>query len=92
MRVSRPPCRQVVSVAHRESRAKPRRRIAAERQRASDEVFGSRQHRSDLVLDRGLIGPIIVAEIETGQWPISTRVNKPENDDPTIVDPVELTA
>jgi SOS response associated peptidase (SRAP) len=25
-------------------------------------------------------------------WPISTRVNKPENDDPTIVDPVELTA
>jgi putative SOS response-associated peptidase YedK len=23
-------------------------------------------------------------------WPISTRVNKPENDDPTIVEPVEL--
>jgi putative SOS response-associated peptidase YedK len=24
-------------------------------------------------------------------WPISTRVNKPENDDPSIVEPVELT-
>jgi putative SOS response-associated peptidase YedK len=23
-------------------------------------------------------------------WPISTRVNKPENDDPSILDPVEL--
>ena len=23
-------------------------------------------------------------------WPISTRVNKPENDDPTIVEPIEL--
>jgi putative SOS response-associated peptidase YedK len=23
-------------------------------------------------------------------WPISTRVNKPENDDPSIVDPVQL--
>jgi hypothetical protein len=22
-------------------------------------------------------------------WPISTRVNKPENDDPSIVEPVE---
>ena len=25
-------------------------------------------------------------------WPISTRVNKPENDDPSIVKPIELTA
>jgi putative SOS response-associated peptidase YedK len=23
-------------------------------------------------------------------WPISTRVNKPENDDPSIIEPVEL--
>jgi putative SOS response-associated peptidase YedK len=23
-------------------------------------------------------------------WPISTRVNKPENDDPTILDEIEL--
>jgi hypothetical protein len=23
-------------------------------------------------------------------WPISTRVNKPDNDDPAIVEPVEL--
>jgi hypothetical protein len=24
-------------------------------------------------------------------WPISTRVTKPENDDPSVVEPVELT-
>jgi hypothetical protein len=24
-------------------------------------------------------------------WPISTGVNKPENDDPSIVEPIELT-
>jgi hypothetical protein len=23
-------------------------------------------------------------------WPISARVNKPENDDPSIVEPIEL--
>jgi putative SOS response-associated peptidase YedK len=23
-------------------------------------------------------------------WPISTRVNKPENDDPSIVEPIDL--
>jgi putative SOS response-associated peptidase YedK len=25
-------------------------------------------------------------------WPISTKVNKPENDDPSIIEPVKLTA
>ena len=25
-------------------------------------------------------------------WPISTRVNKPEGDDPSIIEPVELSA
>ena len=25
-------------------------------------------------------------------WPISTRVNKPENDDPSIIEPVQLTS
>jgi putative SOS response-associated peptidase YedK len=25
-------------------------------------------------------------------WPISTRVNKPENDDASIIEPVELEA
>jgi putative SOS response-associated peptidase YedK len=25
-------------------------------------------------------------------WPISTRVNKPENDDPSILEPIELAA
>jgi hypothetical protein len=25
-------------------------------------------------------------------WPISTRVNKPENDDPSVIEPVELSA
>ena len=24
-------------------------------------------------------------------WPISIRVNKPENDDPSILDPIQLT-
>jgi len=24
-------------------------------------------------------------------WPISTRVNKPENEDPSIVEPIEAT-
>jgi putative SOS response-associated peptidase YedK len=28
----------------------------------------------------------------TRMWPISMRVNKPENDDPSIVEPVELSA
>jgi hypothetical protein len=23
-------------------------------------------------------------------WPISTRVNKPENDDPSILEPIDL--
>ena len=23
-------------------------------------------------------------------WPISTRVNKPENDDPSLVEPIEV--
>jgi hypothetical protein len=35
-----------------------------------------------------------VADIEIGaflMWPISTRVNKPANDDPSIVEPMELT-
>jgi len=26
----------------------------------------------------------------TRMWPISTRVNKPENDDPSIIKPIEL--
>jgi putative SOS response-associated peptidase YedK len=25
-------------------------------------------------------------------WPISTQVNKPENDDPSMLEPVELAA
>jgi putative SOS response-associated peptidase YedK len=25
-------------------------------------------------------------------WPISTRVNKPENDDPSILEPIEVTS
>ena len=25
-------------------------------------------------------------------WPISTRINKPENDDPSILEPIELSA
>jgi len=26
----------------------------------------------------------------TRMWPISTRVNKPENDDPSIIEPIAL--
>jgi putative SOS response-associated peptidase YedK len=35
-----------------------------------------------------LLGPF-QAELMR-MWPISTRVNKPENDDPSILEPVEL--
>jgi hypothetical protein len=33
-----------------------------------------------------------IALIGASVWPISTRVNKPENDDPSIVEPIELSA
>jgi putative SOS response-associated peptidase YedK len=35
---------------------------------------------------RGVFHPADLMRI----WPISTRVNKPENDDPSILEPVEL--
>ena len=38
---------------------------------------------------RELMGPF-PAELMR-MWPISTRVNKPENDDPSIIEPVEQT-
>jgi hypothetical protein len=37
-------------------------------------------------------GPLryaIVDGINMRMWPISTRVNKPENDDPSIIEPIE---
>jgi hypothetical protein len=37
---------------------------------------------------RDLMRPFPAAPMR--MWPISTRVNKPENDDPSILDPVEL--
>jgi putative SOS response-associated peptidase YedK len=37
---------------------------------------------------RGLMKPFPSEPMR--MWPISTRVNKPENDDPSIVDPIEL--
>jgi putative SOS response-associated peptidase YedK len=36
-----------------------------------------------------LLGPFPAEPMR--MWPISTRVNKPENDDPSIVEPVVLT-
>jgi len=39
---------------------------------------------------RDLLRPF-PAELMT-MWPISTRVNKPENDDPSIIEPVDLTS
>ncbi|HWY86730.1 MAG TPA: hypothetical protein VNX28_08395 [Gemmataceae bacterium] len=38
---------------------------------------------------RGLMRPFPAEPMQ--MWPISTRVNKPENDDPAIVEPIELT-
>jgi hypothetical protein len=44
----------------------------------------------------GRIGSIVLPEGAVGgvtrrfEWRISTRVNKPENDDPSIVEPIEL--
>jgi hypothetical protein len=37
---------------------------------------------------RDLIQPFPTERMR--MWPISSRVNKPENDDPSIVDPIEL--
>ena len=39
---------------------------------------------------RDLMRPFPAAPMR--MWPISTRVNKPENDDPSIVEPIELSA
>jgi hypothetical protein len=49
--------------------------------------FGSRPPGGVLTFlpGRGVHGKLIQ------MWPISTCVNKPENDDPSIVEPVELT-
>jgi hypothetical protein len=38
---------------------------------------------------RDLMRPFPVESMR--MWPISTRVNKPENNDPSIVEPVEFT-
>jgi putative SOS response-associated peptidase YedK len=38
---------------------------------------------------RELLSPFPAAPMR--MWPISTRVNKPENDDPAIVEPIGLT-
>jgi hypothetical protein len=43
---------------------------------------------SDRPDPRDLMRPFPAEPMRT--WPISTRVNKPENDDPSIVEPVEL--
>ena len=46
---------------------------------------------STLVPDpRGLLAPFPAATMKI--WPISTRVNKPENDDPSILDRIESEA
>jgi hypothetical protein len=36
----------------------------------------------------GLLRPL--PEEPMRMWPISTRVNRPENDDPSLLDPIEL--
>lgn len=39
---------------------------------------------------RDLMRPYPAEPMRT--WPLSTRVNKPENDDPSIIEPIELAA
>jgi hypothetical protein len=39
-------------------------------------------------LDQSLSFPAELMRI----WPISTRVNKPENDDPSIIEPIAMDA
>jgi putative SOS response-associated peptidase YedK len=36
--------------------------------------------------------PLILAPSDYARWSISTRVNKPENDDPSILEPIKLAA
>jgi hypothetical protein len=61
----------------------------------------SAEEKIRIVLD-GLRGEVSIADPRDlmrpfpsepmRMWPISTRVNKPENDDPSIVEPIKLTA
>jgi len=45
---------------------------------------------SDELDPHGLMRPFPAGSMR--MWPISTRVNKPGNDDPSIIAPIELTA
>ena len=53
-----------------------------------DQVLLGRPLRRVLTDPRDLMQPFPPEPMR--MWPISTRVNKPENDDPSIVDPIEL--
>ena len=53
-----------------------------------DQVLLGRPLRRVLTDQRDLMKPLPSEPMR--MWPISTWVNKPENDDPSIVDPIEL--
>jgi hypothetical protein len=84
---------------------KPRRRLGAHlRDRDSNELVGQIHDRMPVILHRAdyerWIGTDpdprdLLRPLESGAlriWPISTRVNKPENDDASILDEVPAQA
>ena len=87
----------------RETNSATRRYLSASVGTAANELVAEIHDRMPLVLPPGeyarwlsddpdprdLMRPFPAEPMQI--WPISTRVNKPENDDPAIVEPIELT-
>jgi hypothetical protein len=59
--------------------------------------MGTRRRNLFLGSDQAARSPLLLADLPEKalsggfRGPIATRVNKPENDDPSIVEPIELT-
>ena len=59
--------------------------------------MGTRRRNLSLGSDQAARSPLLLADLAEKalsggfRGPIATRVNKPENDDPSIVEPIELT-
>ena len=69
MCVAWPACRQIIAVAHRETRRQILGGVANDADRTPDEMLGRRQCCSNLILDGRRVSPVIVAKVETGQRP-----------------------